>query len=60
MGQVIENHISMYYEILTDQENTIIESCKHLRRLITLLAQYTDMTEEEKYLESMEKKVSND
>lgn len=60
MGQVIENHISMYYEILTDQENTIIESCKHLRRLITLLAQYTDMTDEEKFLEGVEKRVSGE
>lgn len=47
-------------EMLTDQENTIIEMCKHMRRLITLLSQYTDMTNEEKFLEGVEKRVSGE
>lgn len=56
MGQVIENHISMYYEILTDQENTIILLCQHLRKCITLLEAYTDIDKEEQFLASIEEK----
>lgn len=48
--------MGMIEEMLTDQENTIIKMCKHMRRLITLLSQYTDMTDEEKFLASIEKK----
>lgn len=48
--------MSMYEDILTDQENTIIKVCKHMRRLITLLSQYTDMTNEEKFLADIEEK----
>ena len=51
--------MGMLEEMLTDQENTIIEMCKHMRRLITLLSQYTDMTEEQ-FLEGVEKRVSGE
>lgn len=48
--------MGMYDEIILDQENTIINMCKHIRRLITLLGQYTDMRCEEEFLEAVEKK----
>lgn len=48
--------MSMYEEMLRDQENTIILLCQHLRKCLTLLEAYADMDEEEKFLEEIEKK----
>lgn len=48
--------MSMYEDILRDQENTIILLCQHMRRLLTIVEAYADMDEEEKFLvEVMEK-----
>lgn len=54
--------VSMYKELLTDQENTIIELCKHMRRLITLLERYAEMDREERFLAEVENKhgIDND
>lgn len=48
--------MSMYEDILRDQENTIILLCQHLRKCITLLEAYADMDDEEKFLAEMMKK----
>ena len=48
--------MSMYEELLRDQENTIILLCKHLRKCITLLEAYSDIDEEEKFLADVEEK----
>ena len=48
--------MSMYEDILRDQENTIILLCQHLRKCITLLEAYTDMDDEEKFLAETMKK----
>lgn len=48
--------MSMYEELLRDQENTIILLCQHLRKCITLLEAYADMDDEEKFLAEMMKK----
>ena len=48
--------MSMYEDILRDQENTIILLCQHLRKCLTLLEAYADMDEEEKFLADTLKK----
>ena len=48
--------MSMYEDILRDQENTIILLCQHLRKCITLLEAYADMDREEQFLAEIEKK----
>lgn len=48
--------MSMYEELLRDQENTIILLCKHLRKCITLLEAYSDIDKEEKFLADIEEK----
>lgn len=48
--------MSMYEDILRDQENTIILLCQHLRKCITLLEAYADMDDEEKFLAETMKK----
>ena len=48
--------MSMYEDILRDQENTIILLCQHLRKCITLLEAYVDMDREEQFLAEVEKK----
>ena len=48
--------MSMYEEMLRDQENTIILLCQHLRKCITLLEAYADMDREEQFLAEIEKK----
>lgn len=48
--------MSMYEDILRDQENTIILLCQYLRKCITLLEAYTDMDDEEKFLAETMKK----
>ena len=48
--------MSMYEDILRDQENTIILLCQHLRKCLTLLEAYTDIDEEEKFLADTLKK----
>lgn len=48
--------MSMYEEMLRDQENTIILLCKHQRQLLTLLEAYMDMDREEQFLADIEKK----
>lgn len=48
--------MSMYEEMLRDQENTIILLCRHLRKCLTLLEAYADMDEEEKFLDDIMKK----
>ena len=48
--------MSMYEEMLRDQENTIILLCQHLRKCLTLLEAYADMDEEEKFLAETMKK----
>lgn len=54
--------MGMYDEMLRDQENTIITLCQHMRKLITLLSAYTDMSKEEKYLDEVLRKqgIDND
>lgn len=48
--------MGMYDEMILDQANTIILMCKHMRRMITLLEQYTDMESEERFLDAVIKK----
>ena len=48
--------MSMYEDILRDQENTIILLCQHMRRLLTIVEAYADMDEEEKFLAETMKK----
>ena len=48
--------MSMYEELLRDQENTIILLCQHLRKCITLLEAYSDIDKEEKFLADIEEK----
>ena len=48
--------MSMYEDILRDQENTIILLCQHLRKCITQLEAYADMDREEQFLAEIEKK----
>lgn len=48
--------MSMYEELLRDQENTIILLCKHLRKCITLLEAYSDIDKEEQFLADIEEK----
>lgn len=48
--------MGMYEDILTDQENTIILLCQHLRRCITLLEAYSDIDKEEEFLASIEER----
>ena len=48
--------MSMYEDMLRDQENTIILLCQHLRKCITLLEAYADMDDEEKFLAETMKK----
>ena len=48
--------MSMYEDILRDQENTIILLCQHMRKLLTIVEAYADMDEEEKFLAEMMKK----
>ena len=48
--------MSMYEELLRDQENTIILLCQHLRKCITLLEAYSDIDKEEKFLADTLKK----
>lgn len=50
------DRFSMYREMLTDQENTIILLCKHMRRLLTLLEACYDMEQEERFLSDVEQK----
>lgn len=52
--------MSMYLDMLTDQENTIIVLCEHMKSLLTLLSAYIDTEEAEKeweLLRRIEKKV---
>lgn len=48
--------MSMYEDMLKDQENTIILLCRHMRRLLTLLEAYADMDKEEQFLSEVMKK----
>lgn len=48
--------MSMYEELLRDQENTIILLCQHLRKCITLLEAYSDIDKEEQFLANVEEK----
>lgn len=52
--------MSMYEDILRDQENTIILLCQHMRKLITLLSAYTDMQKEEEFLDEILRKQGID
>ena len=52
--------MSMYEDILRDQENTIILLCQHMRRLLTIVAASADMDEEEKFLAETMKKQGID
>lgn len=53
---VSDDKFSMYREMLTDHENTIILLCKHMRRLLTLLEACYDMEAEERFLSDVEQK----
>lgn len=48
--------MSMYVDLIKDQENTIILLCQHLQKCITLLEAYADMDDEEKFLAETMKK----
>lgn len=52
--------MGMYDEMITDLENMVIVLSKHLRRCTRLLAQTTDVAEEEKLLEQVEKRITSD
>lgn len=46
----------IYKDLIDDLMNTVIVMCQHMRKLLTLLEVYTDMDEEEKFLDDIMKK----